>query len=627
MTIKEGTVVLGTATASATGAWTFTPTGLTDGAHFFTVSQTDVTGNTGSASLAITLDTTVATPMISLAGDTGTSATDTITGSGIVNVTGLEAGATWAYSVNAGTTWTAGTASSLTLTGDGAKAVLVRETDTAGNISSNAVLNFTLDTKALAPVLALAVDTGSSATDKITSNGTVNLSGLEVSAVWQYSIDSGTTWIAGTSTSFTLTGDGAKAVIVRQTDVAGNVSPSSASFAFTLDTVAQSLTAKLVTDSGVSAADGITNAKGFTGTAEAGAVVTLVDGTTTLGSATASATGTWTITPTTLTQGGHNFTVSETDKAGNVASTNLAMTYDTTVPTVAITTVATKVDVTNVQTISGTGEVGTTVQLFEGTTALGSAVTVDATGRWTQTVTFGNTATSHSVTAKDTDIAGNVGTSAAVIFTTDTIIQGGTTASVTGTAANDHIFINSANTKVNGAGGDDWLTFNPGTSADHHAITGGTGIDTLDFGLETTAITANLATGTASGSQVGTITVNTVENVVGGSAGDTITGDANANTLTGGAGNDTLTGGAGIDTFVYTSAFGFDTITDFTAGAGTTHDILQLALGPQFSSLAQVIAAATQVGANTVITIDATDTITLSNVTKTALVANNFVFV
>ena len=145
-------------------------------------------------------------------------------------------------------------------------------------------------------------------------------------------------------------------------------------------------------------------------------------------------------------------------------------------------------------------------------------------------------------------------------------------------------------------------------------------------GVQTCALPI-LATGTASGSQVGTITVNTVENVVGGSAGDTITGDANANTLTGGAGNDTLTGGAGIDTFVYTSAFGFDTITDFTAGAGTTHDTLQLSLGAQFSSLAQVIAAATQVGANTVITVDATDTITLNNVNKTALVASNFVFV
>ncbi|WP_317205107.1 beta strand repeat-containing protein, partial [Janthinobacterium sp.] len=627
VTIKDGTTTLGTATASAAGAWTFTPTGLVDGTHTFNISQTDVAGNIGTASLVMTLETKAPTPLLALASDTGSSTTDNITKTGTVNVSGLASGATWQFSTNAGSTWTAGTATNFTLTGDGAKAVLVRETDPAGNVSTNASLNFTLDTVASAPLIALAADTGSSATDKITSNGTVNITGLEAGATWAYSTNAGSTWTAGTATSFTLTGDGAKAVIVRQTDVAGNVSVNSTSLAFTLDTVALSLTAKLVTDSGTSASDGITNAKGLTGTAEANAVVTIKEGTTTLGTATATAAGAWTFTPTTLNAGAHSFAISETDMAGNVAATTLAMTYDVTAPTVVITTAASNVAYTNIQTIAGTGEAGTTVQLFDGATAIGAAVTVDVTGHWTQTVTFGTVATSHSVTAKDTDLAGNVGTSAAVIFTTDTIIQGGSTATVNGTTANDHIFVNSANTTVNGLAGDDVFSFNIGAAADHHTIAGGAGIDTLDFASETTAITANLATGTASGSQIGTVTVNTVENVTGGSANDILTGDLNANMITGGAGNDTLTGGAGIDTFIYTPAFGFDTITDFTAGAGTTHDVLQLSLGAQFSSLAQVIAAATQVGANTLITIDANDTITLNNVTKTALVASNFVFV
>jgi Bacterial Ig-like domain/RTX calcium-binding nonapeptide repeat (4 copies) len=627
VTIKDGTTTLGTTTASATGAWIFTPTGLLDGAHSFSVSQTDVAGNVGIAVLAMTLETVAPKPILALALDTGSSATDKITKTGTVNVSGLTAGATWQYSINAGSTWTTGTGTSFTLTGAGTKAVLVRETDPAGNISANASINFTLDTVATVPILALALDTGSSATDKITSTGVLNVTGLEAGGTWEYSTNAGTTWTTGTGTSFLLTGDGAKAVVVRQTDVAGNVSANSTSLAFTLDTVATGLTAKLVTDSGSSATDSITNAKGLTGTAEANAVVTIKEGTTTVGTATATAAGVWTFTPTTLTAGTHTFAVSETDTAGNIASTSLVMTYDILAPTVAITTAATAVTYTNIQTIAGTGEAGTTVQLFDGTTAIGVVMTVDATGHWTEAVTLATTATSHSITAKDTDTAGNVGISAAVVFSTDTIVQGGTTATVTGTAGNDRIYVNSANKTVGGGAGDDAFTFNIGASSDTHAITGGTGIDTLDFGLETTAITANLATGTASGSQIGTVTMNTVENVVGGSANDTIIGDANANTLTGGAGNDILTGGAGIDTFVYTPAFGFDTITDFTAGAGTTHDILQLSLGAQFSSLAQVIAAATQVGANTVITVDATDTVTLNNVNKTALVASNFVFV
>jgi serralysin len=67
-------------------------------------------------------------------------------------------------------------------------------------------------------------------------------------------------------------------------------------------------------------------------------------------------------------------------------------------------------------------------------------------------------------------------------------------------------------------------------------------------------------------------------------------------------------------------------ITDFTAGTGVA-DVLRLSLGTAFDTLSEVLAAATQVGANTVITFDVNNTITLNNVTKTALVADDFAFV
>jgi len=54
----DGTAVLATVTANAQGAWSFTPSGLADGAHTIVASQTDAFGNTGSASLTFTLDTT-----------------------------------------------------------------------------------------------------------------------------------------------------------------------------------------------------------------------------------------------------------------------------------------------------------------------------------------------------------------------------------------------------------------------------------------------------------------------------------------------------------------------------------------------------------------------------------------
>src|SRR5439155_482711 len=62
-----------TVTADAQGAWSFTPTGLADGAHTIVASQTDSFDNTGTASLTFTLDTTAPTvsSIAAPAGDDG----------------------------------------------------------------------------------------------------------------------------------------------------------------------------------------------------------------------------------------------------------------------------------------------------------------------------------------------------------------------------------------------------------------------------------------------------------------------------------------------------------------------------------------------------------------------------
>ena len=182
-------------------------------------------------------DTTPPTaPTATLATNSG-SAGDSITNVGTVNVGGLEAGATWQYSLNAGTTWLAGTGTSVTLSGDGAKSVTVRQTDAAGNVSvASSALAFTLDTTVATPTLTLATNSGNPA-DSITNIGTVNVAGLEAGATWQYSLNGGESFSAGTGTSVTLSGDGAKSILVRQTDVAGTTSAASSALAFTLDTV------------------------------------------------------------------------------------------------------------------------------------------------------------------------------------------------------------------------------------------------------------------------------------------------------------------------------------------------------------------------------------------------------
>jgi hypothetical protein len=50
---------------------------------------------------------------------------------------------------------------------------------------------------------------------------------------WEYNVNN-TGWNVGSGTSFTATGDGAKSVLVRQTDAAGNTTAMTSAFNFTL---------------------------------------------------------------------------------------------------------------------------------------------------------------------------------------------------------------------------------------------------------------------------------------------------------------------------------------------------------------------------------------------------------
>ena len=120
--------------------------------------------------------------------------------------------------------------------------------------------------------------------------------------------------------------------------------------------------------------------------------------------------------------------------------------------------------------------------------------------------------------------------------------------------------------------------------------------------------------------QIGSMSFN-----VNGTAGnDTLVGGNLKDVIAGGAGNDTLTGGAGNDTFVFHAGFGKDTITDFTAGAGSV-DVIQIDTNV-FADFAAVMNAASQVGADTVITADASNVITLKNVTLSSLHQDDFSF-
>ncbi len=81
----------------------------------------------------------------------------------------------------------------------------------------------------------------------------------------------------------------------------------------------------------------------------------------------------------------------------------------------------------------------------------------------------------------------------------------------------------------------------------------------------------------------------------------------------GGAGDDTLIGGAGNDTFVFNPGFGNDVITDF-GDVANNDDILEFSTSV-FADFAAVQLATAQVGADIVITVTASDLLTIKNKT------------
>jgi hypothetical protein len=188
------------------------------------------------------------------------------------------------------------------------------------------------------PTLTLAGDTGSSNSDGITRNGLINVGALEAGGSWQYSLDNGANWQAGTGTSLALTKDGAAALQVKQADAASNES-AARSLAVTLDTQADAPVVNAVaTDNRINASE---TTSAITGTADANASVSLVMSANTR-TVTANSSGVWSYTLvagdiTAMGQGNEVIQVTQTDKAGNTsAATKAVIEVDTVLPTVTL---------------------------------------------------------------------------------------------------------------------------------------------------------------------------------------------------------------------------------------------------------------------------------------------------
>jgi hypothetical protein len=176
----------------------------------------------------------------------------------------------------------------------------------------------------------------------------------------------------------------------------------------------------------ISNAGGLTNqaiqtisGKVTTTEAAASATVTLFDNGTQIGTATLGAGGNWSTDVTLSGDGAHSLVAKDTDAAGNTgASSPVVFTLDTAAPTVSISNAG---GVTHQagQTINGTvttteAAAGATVTLYDNGSHIGTA-TLGTGGNWSTNVTLSGYGT-HSIVAKDTDAAGNTGTSSPLVF-------------------------------------------------------------------------------------------------------------------------------------------------------------------------------------------------------------------
>lgn len=190
-----------------------------------------------------------------------------------------------------------------------------------------------------------------------------------------------------------------------------------------------------------------------------------------------------------------------------------------------------------------------------------------------------------------------------------------------GGAGNDLLVGDALSNQLIGGLGNDSIK----SSAGRDTLDGGEGVDTVDYSNQVKSLNIVLMGASETTTMLDGVakdTLRNVENIIGGSGNDMLTGDVNANSLIGGTGNDVikgglgndrLIGGKGADQFVFTALDSKDVITDFSA---KDKDKLGLAASV-FNSLANGISPGNLAMNNTGISSDGDDFLIFNTSNKT----------
>lgn len=409
-TVNGGTpTIVGTVTVDSNGNWSWRPdSNIAEGSHVYTATATDEAGNVSDASpaIAITVDTVApATPAISAVGGEPnggyiTDTTPTVGGTGVNGETVI----VYNNGVELGRVVVVNGEWSLTLPAqtDGPLNITVAGVDTAGNVSApSSVFTVTLDTVAPGiPQISAVSDSQLTNNLLYTRDGTPTLTGTsEPGTTVIVSVDgipSGVpvtiqpdgswSWTAGT-----MLLDGSHTFTVSSVDQAGNPSNGSASLSVTVDTQDPTAPGNLSL-----APEGTP----LTGTAEAGALITVKDsGGNVIGTGVATG-GSFSIAVSPAPQDGATLTVTATDASGR---TSVDATYNVTgtlpnlpdVPVIVainddvdpiIGDVKGKTTNDTTPTLTGTAQAGSQIAIYlDGGVTPVSTVTADGSGNWSYT--------------------------------------------------------------------------------------------------------------------------------------------------------------------------------------------------------------------------------------------------
>ncbi len=428
VTFPDGTSK--TVTAAADGSYSATSAAAQPSGNVSVVA-TDAAGNASLATTKSVADTNApAAPVVG----TVANADGTVTASGTA-----EPGSSVKVTFPDGTskTVTAAADGSYVATSAAAQpsgSVSVVATDTAGNASPAATKSFADVTAPAAPTVGVVEN----ANGTLTASGTGEPGSTVKVTFPDGSIVNATVAANGSYTATSAAAQQSGTVTAVDTDAAGNTSPAaSATYTHTAPVapVLSSVTDNSGTVKGAVASGATTDeAKPvLAGTGTAGDTVKVYDGATLVGSAVVDNTGHWSITTSTLADGAHTLSITQTDPAG-VASSAVTTTFtvNTTTPAVSDFSALADTGLTigylpnsgvtsdNTLTLSGNADPNSTIKVYDGATLLGTAST-NAFGHWQLTPSSPLADGAHSLTAVETNAAGNIGAaSTPLAFTVDT---------------------------------------------------------------------------------------------------------------------------------------------------------------------------------------------------------------